>query len=130
VIACLQVPGLKLALLEFVRSHCAQDRELLRLVALHFRLYSEVAELWENEACATIHSLLNVTRLELGSNKTSTRIAYGTPTPKSLKASPDTAHLLKLAMQNFSHAAEYYLQVTLYPFTFFHVAMAKRSNNA
>ena len=102
----LQVPGLKLALLEFVRSRCAQDRELLRLVALHFQLYSEVAQLWESEARSSLHSLLSVARLELGIKPTPQA-----PPPPLLKASPDAIHVLKLAMQNYSHAAEYYLQV-------------------
>ncbi|KAF4531594.1 hypothetical protein B566_EDAN010060 [Ephemera danica] len=97
-----KVPGLKLALLEFVRSRCAEDRELLRMVALHFRLYSQVAQLWDSEARTTVHRLLNITKLELGTKLFNQN--------NLLRASQDTVHLLKLAMQNYTHAAEYYLQ--------------------
>jgi len=95
-----------------VRSKCAENRELLQLVALHFRLYSEVAEIWESEARATISRLLSVTILELGIAISATKYKPKPkqPTPLVLKASADLGHHLKIAMQNFSHAAEYYLQ--------------------
>lgn len=95
-----------------MRSKCAENRELLQLVALHFRLYSEVAEFWESEAKATISRLLSVTILELGISIAATKYnpKPKQPIPTVLKASPDLGHHLKLAMQNFSHAAEYFMQ--------------------
>ncbi|XP_059487739.1 spatacsin [Neocloeon triangulifer] len=107
-----KVPGLKIALLEFVRSKCAENRDLLQLVALHFRLYSEVAEIWEAEAKNTIGRLLSITVIELGIAISATKYKPKPkqPTPEVLKASTDLGHQLKLAMQNYTHAAECYLQ--------------------
>ncbi|KDR22519.1 hypothetical protein L798_02233, partial [Zootermopsis nevadensis] len=93
-----KVPNLKLAVLDFLKQHCPEDRELFRLVSLHFSLFSEVADLWESEGCARVHTLLAV----MG-QQTATA-------PVLLTNTEDTKLCLNTAMVNFMHASEYFLQ--------------------
>ncbi|CAB3377933.1 Hypothetical predicted protein [Cloeon dipterum] len=107
-----KVPGLQTALIDFVRSKCGENRDLLQIVALHFRLYTEVAEIWEADAKDAIGRLLSMTAIELGIAITATKYKPKPkqPTPEVLKASTDLGVHLKSAMQSYTHAAEYYLQ--------------------
>lgn len=61
--------GLKVALLEYLRKYCPDNKELYRMVALHFALFSEVAVLWEKEADNYIKTLIEVAKLEMQNNK-------------------------------------------------------------
>jgi hypothetical protein len=89
-----QVPNLKLAVLDFLKRHCPDDRELFRLVCLHFSLFSEVADLWESEG----RTLLAM-------------MAQQGAAPMLLTNTEDTKQRLRMAMLSFTHAAEYFLQV-------------------
>jgi spatacsin len=84
--------------LDFLKQHCPQDRELFRLVSLHFSLFSEVADLWESEGHGRVHTLLAV-------------MAQQMAPPVLLTNTEDTKHCLHTAMLNFMHASEYFLQV-------------------
>jgi spatacsin len=94
-----QVPNLKLAVLDFLKRHCPEDRELFRLVCLHFSLFSEVADLWESEGHSRVCKLLAV-------------MAQQGAAPVLLTNSEDTKQCLHMAMLSFTHAAEYFLQVS------------------
>lgn len=61
--------GLKTALLEYLKKFCPDNRELYKIVALHFTLFSEVAVLWEREAQSVIKNLIAISRLEMQNNK-------------------------------------------------------------
>lgn len=60
--------SLKLALLDYLKKHCPDNRELYRIVALHFTLFSEVAHLWELEADGVIRNLITISKLEMENN--------------------------------------------------------------
>lgn len=92
-----KVPNLKLAVLDFLKQHCPEDRELFRLVALHFSMFSEVADLWESEGHSKVHTLLAV------------MAEHGTA-PILLTNTDDTKQCLHTAMLSFTHAAEYFLR--------------------
>lgn len=57
--------GLKIALLEYLKKYCSDDVELYKIVALHFFLFSEIAELWEQEAVRYIHRIIALAKLEM-----------------------------------------------------------------
>jgi spatacsin len=95
-----QVPNLKLAVLDFLKRHCPEDRELFWLVCLHFSLFSEVADLWESEGRSRVHTLLAV-------------MAQQGAAPILLTNTKDTKQCLHMAMLSFTHAAEYFLQVSV-----------------
>jgi spatacsin len=84
--------------LDFLKQNCPEDRELFHLVALHFSMFSEVADLWENEGHSKVHTLLAV------------MAQHGTA-PILLTNTDDTKQCLHTAMLNFTHAAEYFLRV-------------------
>lgn len=81
-------------MLDFLKQHCPEDQELFRLVALHFSMLSEVADLWESEG----HRLLAIT-----AQKGTASIL--------LTNTDDTKQCLHSAMLSFTHAAEYFLRV-------------------
>jgi hypothetical protein len=90
--------------LDFLKQHCPEDRELFRLVSLHFSLFSEVAELWESEGHSRVHTLLAV-------------MAQQGPAPVLLTNTEDTKKCLHTAMMSFTHASEYFLQVRVLCFS-------------
>ncbi|XP_027210422.2 spatacsin [Penaeus vannamei] len=57
--------GLDRALVHYLRSKYPEDTETLRLVALHFLLYSEVAEMWATDAEKAVEKVLEAT-VDLG----------------------------------------------------------------
>lgn len=61
--------ALRIALLEYLKKFCPDNKELYRMVALHFALFSEVAQLWEKEADNYIKTLIEVSKLEMQNNK-------------------------------------------------------------
>ncbi|XP_023290455.1 spatacsin isoform X2 [Orussus abietinus] len=98
-----KVPGLKMALLEFVKRQCPNDKDLFNLVALHFRLYYEIAIMWENEAKKLLNELVTEARKEMGKT-------YSSQTDLKLTKTESILKRLNLLIANFTHAAEYYLQ--------------------
>lgn len=128
-----RLPLLRLALLDFLRPNCAENRELFRLVALHFHMHAEVAAMWQEEAESILKPIVD---LAFKSILRAAKKPVGTPSPKTvdsspaknksstslfvepvavtvpmLKASQESKRGLTSAMQNFAHSAEYYLQV-------------------
>lgn len=100
-----QVPGLKTALLEFLKRNCPENKELFTLVALHFRLYYEIALMWENEAKEATKELMCDLIREHGK-------AAGTSQAElKLIKNESVQQKLEIIVMNFTHAAQYYLQV-------------------
>lgn len=87
-----QVRGLHVAISEFLQRRCPQDREIRKMVAAHFGLHSKVATFWQEDADEIISSLSG--------------------TPEILKDSGKTRQALNLALDNYSHAVQWFLQVT------------------
>lgn len=94
-----------MALLEFLKRQCPEDKELFTLVALHFRLYYEIALMWENEAKEVISKLTSDALKECG------RGAADTPVEIKLTRNDNVQKQLQLVVTNFTHATQYYLQV-------------------
>ena len=98
-----KVPGLRMALLDFVKRHCPDNKELLNIIALHFRLYYEIALTWESEAREIINELVAEAKKEKYSGQVDVRLTRNEITEKRLQ----------LAIANFTHATQYFLQVII-----------------
>ncbi|KAK9299148.1 hypothetical protein QLX08_007765 [Tetragonisca angustula] len=99
-----KVTGLETAILEFLKRHCPENKELFTLVALHFRLYHELAFMWENEAKDIIKAIISDATKD--HNKLQNTVQHEI---KFIK----TENILKqlhLIVTNYTHATEYYLQ--------------------
>ena len=91
--------------MEFLKRHCPENKELFTLVALHFRLYHELAFMWENEAKDIIKAIISDATKD--HNKLHNTVQHEI---KFIK----TENILKqlhLIVTNYTHATEYYLQV-------------------
>lgn len=96
--------NLKSALLKFLKTNCPKNQKLFQMVALRFTLYSEVAEMFENEAKEIIETLIETSRLEMQNQ------GYSRMQQFVLMTKSDSTNVcLKKAMDNFTHAAEYHL---------------------
>uniref|UniRef100_A0A0C9R810 SPG11 protein n=1 Tax=Fopius arisanus TaxID=64838 RepID=A0A0C9R810_9HYME len=98
-----KVPGLKIALLEFCKKQYPVDKELFILVSHHFRLYNEIAVMWENEAKGIIRELIRDTRRE------NIRTLMLNQSVKFTR-NDGTERKLQCAMTNYTHATEYYVR--------------------
>lgn len=99
-----KIPGLKIALLDFLKRQCPEDKELFTLVALHFRLYYEIALMWENEAKEIIKELLSDALKDCGKG------AIDISVEVKLIRDDNIQKKLQLVVTNFTHATQYYLQ--------------------
>ena len=129
-----RLPLLRQALLDFLRPNSAQNRELFRLVALHFHMHAEVADMWQEEADAILKPITeqatkSIVRTPVKTSPgspSSSKTSESSPARKAsssllseltnsalpmLKSNAETKKSLSSAMQNLAHAAEYYLQV-------------------
>ncbi|KAF5270792.1 hypothetical protein FQR65_LT05411 [Abscondita terminalis] len=103
---CRRDNALKVALLKYLKRYCPEDRELYRMVALHFTLFSEIAQLWEEEARSIIRNLIAISKLEMQNNELNIETE-----PFVLLTNTDgTKICINKAMINYTHAAEYHLQ--------------------
>ena len=133
-------------MLDFLRPNCATNRELFRLVGLHFHMHHEVAALWKEEAenllkpivSEALSSIVRTTRKGTGSSTSSTlsKNVESSPVKKSTTGLGDTTPLayttipmlktsvelkknLNFAMGNYVHAAEYFVQVCIHAYIYF-----------
>ncbi|KAF5297886.1 hypothetical protein FQA39_LY11871 [Lamprigera yunnana] len=103
---CRKDNSLKVAVLKYLKKYCPENRELYRMVALHFTLFSEIAQLWELEAKSIIRNLIAISKLEMQNNGLNTDAE-----PFVLLTHTDgTKICINKAMINYTHAAEYHLQ--------------------
>ncbi|XP_001601258.1 spatacsin [Nasonia vitripennis] len=99
-----KVPGLRMALLDFLKRNCPEDKDLFNIVALHFRLYYEIALMWDNEAKQVINELVNEAKKECG------RTLYNPQVEIKFTRNEPTEKRLQLVIANFTHATQYFLQ--------------------
>lgn len=99
-----KVPGLKMALLDFVKRYCPENKELLNIIALHFRLHYEIALTWENEAREVIDEFVGEAKKENLKSQNSF------PIEVKLTRDKITEKRLQLAILNFTLATNYFLQ--------------------
>ena len=93
---------LKTAIISYLHEHCPENNEHFRLAAVHFLMYKELAEMWENEAKSTIAKLLADHEFTDKSNLPKLKL-------KRLKCTNLVISQLNAAMDGFSHATENYL---------------------
>ncbi|XP_026479630.1 spatacsin-like [Ctenocephalides felis] len=102
---------LKMALLEFLKTYWPQDSELKRLVALHFQMHSEVAELLNIEATEIIRRMINISMLDMTSNDLNFKdFPVKCPPFVLLENTAEIRDCLIRAMNTYSHSSEYYVQ--------------------
>lgn len=88
-----QKGGLRQAILSYLREYQPKNgKELLRLAALHFLMYKELAEMWTTEAQEIV-----------------TKIQAFAAQSNKLKCSVEVQTLLQQALENYTHATENYL---------------------
>ncbi|XP_017024750.1 spatacsin [Drosophila kikkawai] len=88
-----QKSGLRQAILSYIKEYQPQNgKELLRLAALHFLMYKELAEMWTEEAQDIVNKIQSMAEQ---SNK--------------LRCSAQVQTLLQQALENYTHATENYL---------------------
>lgn len=80
-----------MAISEFLQRHCPEDRELWKMVAVHYGLHAKHASLWQEEADEILAKL--------------------PITDNVLKDSNKVRQALNTAMDNYSHAAQLFLEV-------------------
>ncbi|XP_052893315.1 uncharacterized protein LOC128301052 [Anopheles moucheti] len=99
---------LQSAIITYLNEHCPERRDYFRLAALHFRMYREIAELWETEAHSTIDAIVKTYEIK-----------QAVPTKAQSTATAAYSHRLQVttlvqteltsAMDAFTHATENYL---------------------
>lgn len=102
----LKVPGLRMALLEFLKRNCPKNKDLFNIVALHFRLYYEIALSWEKEAKDLTNELINEAKKRDGN----TNVNNPQFEVVSFFKTEATEKTLELILANLTHAAQYFLQ--------------------
>lgn len=112
-----RVGGLNQAIISYLREHCQENSEYYRLTALHFRMYKEIAQMWESEAKAVVTAVLAKSQFAVDEHgvvvptfkfaqideTTDQTVAF------SLRCSPEVVQQLNTAMDGYAHAAENYL---------------------
>ncbi|KAL7289760.1 hypothetical protein TKK_0016361 [Trichogramma kaykai] len=99
-----KIPGLRMAMLDFLKRHCPENKDLFNIVALHFRLYYEIALMWESEAKDVINELVNEAKKECG------RVVYSSNVELNFTRNESTEKRLQLVVANLTHATQYFLQ--------------------
>ncbi|XP_058056530.1 uncharacterized protein LOC131207911 [Anopheles bellator] len=95
---------LQTAIMAYLNEHCPERKDYFRLAALHFRMYKEIAEMWEAEARATIDAVLaTYEQRQLVVRKETTVCLQRLQTTALVLAE------LTTAMDAFTHATENYL---------------------
>uniref|UniRef100_A0A182ISI9 Spatacsin_C domain-containing protein n=1 Tax=Anopheles atroparvus TaxID=41427 RepID=A0A182ISI9_ANOAO len=107
---------LQSAIIAYLNEHCPERKDYFRLAALHFRMHKEIAELWETEAKATIHAILETYEVKRMVQLKGISAGSGQLTPipsvvhcQQLQATPLVQTELTCAMDAYTHAAETYL---------------------
>ncbi|XP_076375987.1 spatacsin isoform X2 [Megalopta genalis] len=99
-----KIPGLKIALLEFLKRSSPEDKDLFTLVALHFQLYHEMALMWESEAKDIINTLVSEATNDHGKLQNSAQHVI------KLTKTEHVQKQLQLTVSNFTYATQYYLR--------------------
>ncbi|KAK3917365.1 Spatacsin [Frankliniella fusca] len=81
----------KIALLDWLQRECPDDTELLKMTAAHFAMHEQEAALWQKEGNSCINNIVQ----------------------SGLQNNAKTKQGLQTAMEDFSHAAECYIQADM-----------------
>lgn len=107
--------GLSQACILYLRECCPENGEYFRLAALHFRMYKEVAQMWEQEARALVQRVLegrgqvHGERVEVAAPSAEDGRGRVEVVPLLLRCGADVVERLQQAMEGYTHATENYL---------------------
>lgn len=104
-----RVNGLKQAIIAYLHEHCPDNKDHYRLAALHFRMYKELAEMWEAEANATVAKIIAGSSVTVTPARGTTNGNEDVDTVQHLWCGTQVAQQLQAAMEGYAHAAENYL---------------------
>lgn len=110
-----RIHGLKQAIISYLHENCPDNTEYYRLAAVHFRMFKEIAQLWETEASQFVTSVLSEQRSReesvdsVGSGMDEASALVSTISLSHLRCSNEVVKLLDKAMEGYAHAAENYL---------------------
>lgn len=112
-----RIGGLNQAIISYLREHCPESTEYYRLTALHFRMYKEIAQMWESEARTAVASVLVDSQFRMDEHGVVIPSFKYTPVDDTspnvaafhLRCSSDIVVRLNVAMEGYAHATENYL---------------------
>ncbi|XP_053673730.1 uncharacterized protein LOC128723991 [Anopheles nili] len=97
------------AIITFLNEHCPERRDYFRLAALHFRMYREIAELWESEANGTIDAIIKTYETRQPISGKAANVGSNAVCCHRLQATTLMQTELMNVMDAFTHATENYL---------------------
>lgn len=112
-----RVRGLNQAIISYLRENFPENTEYYRLTALHFRMYTEIAQMWESEAKVVVTTVLGQTQFAMDDQGIAVPSYKHAPIDETtsntaafhLRCSLDLVTQFNRAMEGYAHAAENYL---------------------
>ncbi|CAH0701733.1 unnamed protein product [Spodoptera exigua] len=102
-----KIAEFKQGLLDFLKTHCPGDTDTYIMVALHFNMYAEAANVKKKQALNLIDDL---EKMALDSAKATSKKPFQPPTWLQIHDTVPTRSLLDTALNHCTDAAELYLQ--------------------
>lgn len=102
-----KIAEFKQGLLDFLKTHCPGDTDTYIMVALHFNMYAEAANVKRKQALNLIEDL---EKMALDSAKATSKKPFQPPTWLQIHDNVPTRSLLETALNHCTDAAELYLQ--------------------
>ncbi|KAG7307274.1 hypothetical protein JYU34_007437 [Plutella xylostella] len=102
-----KITEFKQGLLDFLKNYCPGDTETYILVALHFNMYTEAANVKKKQALDLINDL---EKLALDATKATSKKPYQAPEWLLIHDCASTRSLLETALNHCTDASELYLQ--------------------
>ncbi|RVE48988.1 hypothetical protein evm_006346 [Chilo suppressalis] len=102
-----KIAEFKQGLLDFLKNHCPGDTDTYIMVALHFNMYAEAANVKKKQALSLIEDL---EKMALDAAKATSKRPFQPPMWLQIHDSVMTRSLLETAIEHCTDAAELYLQ--------------------
>ncbi|KAM3963039.1 LOW QUALITY PROTEIN: spatacsin [Aphomia sociella] len=102
-----KIAEFKQGLLDFLKTHCPGDTESYIMVALHFNMYAEAANVKRNQALSLINDL---EKMALDAAKAVSKKPFKAPIWLQIYDTVPTRSLLETALNHCMDASELYLQ--------------------
>ncbi|GBP24773.1 Spatacsin [Eumeta japonica] len=102
-----KITEFKQGLLDFLKNHCPSDTETYILVALHFNMYMEAADVKKKQA---MNLLASLERIALDAAKATSKKPFQPPQWLIIHDNSTTRSMLETALNHCTDAAELYLQ--------------------
>lgn len=102
-----KIAEFKQGLLDFLKTHCPGDTETYIMVALHFNMYAEAANVNKKQAISLI---VDLESMALDAAKATSKKPFQQPTWLQIHDNAQTRLLLETALNHCTDASELYLQ--------------------